>query len=197
MKRPDAKKETLARLLSGRNEPSVLEKEALLERVHRSSDEGSVPKTWWAGGFFGGLAAAAVLTLAVWSSEPSGAPGGFTAKGAAGPVARVVCTTKPCRAGSTVLIDVSPPLDATYLGAFLQRSDGVVAWILPLPGSETASVGPGRLDTAVRLAKEDPAGVYTLWTFFSKAPVTRAEIEARVDGGQEQGFGKSVFEVQR
>ncbi|MEQ8568044.1 MAG: hypothetical protein RMA76_24195 [Deltaproteobacteria bacterium] len=188
----------LARLLSGRDEPSVLETEALFDRI--ASDV--APRPWWrrpvAWGALSGIAtaaAAAFLFVALPDSGEFGSRGGEEA------VLRPHCVTGaetgPCTTGAKLLFDARPPEGAPHFAALAKRPDGTFIWYLPAPDARSAALGAETavVATAIRLGDEHPAGAYTVFGVFTKDAMTRDEIEAAV--GDDLAGGPGVTVVRR
>lgn len=199
MANPDAE-HRLARLLAGRDEPSVLETEALFDRIAGAAE---APPWWrrratWAG--FGALAATAAALVLVPRGDEFGARGGDAA------VLRPHCVIDdakaPCARGAKLLFDARPPDDKPYFAAFARRPDGKVVWYLPAPDEKSAAL-PDRtavVPTAARLGDEHPAGEYTLYGVFTPNAASRAELQATVGAALESTDDATVvarvFEVQ-
>lgn len=164
----------LARLLSGRDEPSVLDLEAGFERV---AAEVAPPRRrrWalWSAPLAAALGAAAVLVAA------PGAEDEFAPRGVGAGNLQLAClraeAPAPCAAGATLTLDVTPPPARAHFAAFARRPDGRLMWFLPAAG-ETSAPRRGLLDAGFVLA--GPPGPYTVYGVFSDAPMTRAAIAA-------------------
>ncbi len=187
----------LARLLSGRDEPSVLETEALFDRI-----AGEVaPRPWWrrpiAWGALSGLATAAAAVALVFAPVERE----FGTRGGEEPVLRAHCVvdaeTAPCAQGAKLLFDARPPEGAPHFAALAKRPDGTVIWYLPAPDAASSPLGDATavVPTAIRLGDEHPAGRYELFGVFTKDAMTRAQIEASV--GAELRGGPGVTVVRR
>lgn len=174
--------EQLARLLSGRNEPSVLQKEREFEQVMRDVGPGGVQRR---GRVVAGLATAAAAAALLWTMTPlDSAPpeDQWTVRGAtdqgrfeihckgAGP---------RCQAGATLLFEVHPSDDAPHFAAFAQRDDGTVIWYMPSPEGRSPAVDTQTplLPTGIVLGPEHPPGVYTVYGAFSAGGLTRQELK--------------------
>src|SRR5262245_4540253 len=98
----------LARLLSGRAEPSVLEKEGVFERAYATTRAGSSRRTSW---IVGAGAAAAAAAAAVWLVLPVAQPE-FAGRGAieSRPALHVMCLETGrkgvCAAGGRLAFEV-------------------------------------------------------------------------------------------
>lgn len=201
---------TIARLLSRKNSPSVVEKEAIFERVYErvqgeaapSRAGGSVRLVWvWALG----LAAAAAVALLWPGREPASelaARGGGEANGVA---LELSCgrTAAPCRVAGSLAFELGPAPSTLYFAAFARRQDGTIIWYFP----EAEAVGlkvkasstPHVLERAVTLGPEHTPGHYELFALLSSAPMTRAQLKAALgpdlSGGSELRVLRRSFEV--
>lgn len=181
----------LARLLSGRNEPSVLEKERILEQVLSRTAPPSRAR-WWAAAF--ATAALGMALLAV-PSDPE-----FTHRGAEEQALfelRCVQEGVPsarCHPGQTLVFDVEP--GARYFGAFARREDDVILWYFPaegegsLPLADTAA--QGTLERAVVLGADHPPGTYEVYGVFTDAPWSRDQIREAMDDDLRSARGAVV-----
>jgi hypothetical protein len=178
--------ETAARLLSGRDRPSVLQKEALFEQLYRRVARREPAASRWpwrqlslAGG--AALCVAAALLLRPTAPE-------FTTRGG-GPVNepafRVLCFgggETSCRVGGALAFEVGAGAQSQYFAAFARRSDGAIIWYFPaLDGLSTPLGSEPRslmLDHGVELGAEQPPGHYEIFGIFSARPLSRAEIKA-------------------
>ena len=189
----------LARLLSRRDEPSVLEKEALFERVLAAT--GQPARRRFAGflAFAGVAAAAAAVALFVKLREPDE----FASRGTTGtsPSVEVVCVKTGaagrCEADDTVSFDVRTEGNTWYFAAFAMREDEVV-WFFPQEDGESirveGSAKPALLGQGVRLGDRMRPGAYDIVAVFSREPLRRNDIKARL--GQDL-LGRSGIEVLR
>ena len=188
LKRPPDER-TVARLLSGRNAPSVLEKERLFERIYAGVAPASRRAAWYRLGL--AAAGAAVLAGALWlrvhPAPP--APGQeFAARGArleATESFRLLCSgaaMTACKNGSTLGFELSGLAEPRYFAAFARRGDGAVIWYMPPPEEVTAGVAPSAsavlLEQGVSLGSEHVPGHYLVYGVFSSEPLTRAQIKA-------------------
>jgi hypothetical protein len=192
----------LGRLLSGRNEPSVLEKEAALELV--LAQVGAPPRRWpWgarvAAAGLPAFAAALAVVLVFFVGSPSGdiaSEDGFQARGdgtnasVASFALRCVnedpaAASRPddveCRQGTVLGFSASPPTGKTHFAAFAQRSDGAVLWYFPEAGGQSASLkaeggAKAVLPRGVPLGAEHPPGSYEVYGVFSSTPLSRERL---------------------
>lgn len=198
----------IGRLLSGRNEPSVLEKEALLERI---LEEVSPPRRGapaWLWGLLVPIAACLVL-MATRVIEP----GTMTREGVEAPeeyasrgglrqgVLETRCmdedgASTDCAPGTTLTLNPGAPRGRRYFAAFSVRPDGAVIWYLPAAGARSGRVASrgavARTLTGVRLGPEHPSGIYMLHGVFSDSPLTRDELRERLGPDLEGRRGLSV-----
>lgn len=185
----------LARLLAGRDEPSVLETEALFDRIA----EDVAPRPWWrrpiAWGALSGLATATAAVFLVMSPGDE-----FGTRGGAQAVLQPHCVvdeaTAPCAFGAKLLFDARPPDGEPHFAALAKRPDGTVIWYLPGPEdtSKPLAAETAVVPTAIRLGEEHPPGTYAVFGVFTKDALTREEIEARVGAQLESSPGVTVVE---
>ncbi len=182
MEEPD-----LARLLSGRNRPSVLEKEAAFEQVMARMPKR--PSRWLRGvglSTAGALAAALMVWLS--SSRHATELGELAARGAATTVPNsfeLVCGLRKaaghCVQGDKLGFVVHAPADR-FFAAFARRSDGTVLWYWPalagksIPASALAALNAS--SDAVLLDSAHVAGRYTIFGVFSTRPLGREAIQS-------------------
>ncbi len=187
----------LARLLSGRNEPSVLEKEALFERIVSGNQaRAGIWRSWGLPlGLVTSVAGALVAVLVVLrparralSDEVSA----FESRGAAtqGPSVRLACVDEAqeveCSLGKTLIFEVARlPAGSRYFAAFARRSgdgDGGAAmlWYFPTAQGRSEAIDERHsvLSQAVRLGPPHTPGDYDVYTVFTTSPRTRAELKA-------------------
>ncbi|HEY4056151.1 MAG TPA: hypothetical protein VGM39_06055 [Kofleriaceae bacterium] len=172
----------VGRLLAGRDQLSVNEKDAMLVRVMAQSAPASKP--WWAFGLAGVLAAAAVLVLVLMRGH-SPASEQIASRGKAASIMRVVCAESggigSCQRGGKLLFDLAPAGKA-YFAAFAERPDGSVIWYTPADETGTSErVTDGVAGLGIRLGDEHPTGTYRVHGVFSDEPLTREEIRAAVN----------------
>ena len=191
--------ELAARLLSGRNSPSVLQKEALFARIHAQVAPRPAFTRWKQAslGFAAALSAAAALLF--WPSTPEFATRGGGPSNE--PAFRVQCLgggESSCRRGSALAFEFAPQAEAQYFAAFARRADGAVVWYFPtanglsLPVAENGSFV---LDHAVELGAEQPPGHYEVFGVFSPAPLSRAQIKSAL--GEDLRGTQGVHVVRR
>ncbi len=168
----------LNRLLAGRDEPSVVEREALWARI-----EGSVrpprPRRLWFGGFALMAAATAALFL-LYSPDPElGIRGGDRA------TLEVSClradTPAPCAPGATLVLLVGTPESKPYVAAFLERPDGVIEWVSPASGERSATLDESKT-IGIRLGEDHPEGETLAVLLFTPTPVSRELVKQRLEG---------------
>lgn len=195
----------LARLLSGRDEPSVLEKEEhfrqLLQRL--PSQSSSVAGSRLArllvalGGLsLAGAAAGAFLLLRSHSTDSQDTfpnAGEFASRGATHAQAeagnasvRLTCIDAQgkqlgCAIGRTLLFEFDAiPNEYAFFSAFAQAPDGTTLWYYPdADGQSPALERSNALQKrAIRLEPPHAEGEYRIYSIFSRTPVTRADIRA-------------------
>lgn len=170
-----------ARLLSGRNRASVLEKEAAFEQVMvRMPPPRRSPVRLWLGGFAALASAAAVLLVVLQRPADDtlvargGASFGFSTTCLA-PDAKVRCVV-----GGKLVFDVKAD-PAMFFAAFARGDDGRIVWYWPLSGQRSVSVralADGQAGAhAFVLGAEQPAGRYTVHGVLSATPLDRAAIK--------------------
>ncbi len=176
----------LARLLSGRNRPSVLEKEAAFEQVMARMP--GHPRRWLQGMWLTAAAAAAVVAL-VWlnAPKPSSEFGELASRGAAATAQasfELVCGVRGgaerCVRGDKLGFVVHASA-GRFFAAFARRPDGTLLWYWPaltgksIPAS-TLAVLDASSDSVLLDAAHLP-GRYTVFGVFSTRPLARQEIE--------------------
>ncbi len=176
----------LARLLSGRDRPSVLEKEEVFERVYARTRAASMPRSRWA--VLGGLTAAAAAA-AVWLALPADRVE-FGARGAgeSRPTLHVVCLETGrkgvCGAGGRLAFEIEGR-QFQHVAVFARRQDGLVIWYFPESSGTSPPVsGQGRstlLRRGVQLGATQPPGDYEVYAVFSDEALTRDRIKAGLD----------------
>lgn len=184
----------IRRLLAGRNRLSRAEKDEIFARVV----DGVAPperrrRRWWAGAGVAVAAAAAALLVLPGrggEGEPGGAASSFAARGGGDTSAafELSCPTAAagCRAGATLVFDLSPASGYRYFAAFARRGDDAVIWYVPGDSGDASAdlrtrLEAGVLDRGVVLGAEHPPGRYTVFGIFSQQPLTRAAIRGHFD----------------
>ena len=188
--RPD--KYTPARLLSGRQELSVLEKEHILEEVLQETAGHRTSRGWYSPRVLA-WAATAVVVLALVPVLIYGlsTPGAFQSRGTTAESGefRVTCLGEKgaCHPGDKLFFQVRPPGSQPYLSVFAERTaDGTVIWYIPGSGAQKSISVPqhsqdGVLTTGIELGKEHPPGRYKVYGLFSSRPLGREEIRALIE----------------
>lgn len=175
----------LARLLSGRARPSVLEKEKVFERVYRRTRGASVTRSGWV--VLGGLTAAAAAA-AVWLASPADPE--FAARGAgeSRPTLRVVCLetgrSGTCEPGGRLAFEIEG-LQFQHVAVFARRNDGLVIWYFPESSGTSPPVSAHGQSTLLRrgvqVGANQPPGDYEVYAVFSDEALTREQIKAGLD----------------
>lgn len=163
-----------ARLLAGRDRPSIVEKEAMLAAI---LPEKSRSRRWLWLAAPSMLAAAAAVFLVLWSRNHDE----FYPRG--GPVtnARLALTCPTgCSAGRKVVFDLHGTAGYRYFAAFARTSDGDVIWYFPQPNGTSERVADVLARTIV-FGPEHRPGRYTVYGVYSVHPLTREAIKARFD----------------
>lgn len=206
----------LARLLAGRNEPSILEKEAHWEDLRRRIP-GSPSAASWHAALLGGLlsltAATAVFVLV---AKPGVRLGGraassveneFASRGsvhAGSPQVRLSCVDSaterevPCAVGGTLVFEYTElPDSAKFHAAFARASDGVILWYFPGASQRSLEVdrASGVQKRAVSLGAPHAPGTYDVYSVFSREPLTRDQIKGSL--GQNWASNESLVVVKR
>lgn len=173
----------LARLLAGRDGPSVLDKEAVFEGVMAGVAPPPRRRRWWA--LVAPLAAAAALALAL-VARPGADPGPeFGMKGPGGANLALTCVRgqapAACAPGTTLLFDVTPAPARPFFAAFGRRADGQGVWLWPEAGARSAEVR-GLTKRGFLL---EAGGVVEVYGLFTAAPMSRDELQAGLADGLE------------
>jgi len=191
----------LARLLSGRPEPSVLEKEEVLERVLREVAPRRSPRRALWGLAAAAVAAAALGLLALVRLQDD--PEQFAARGGeAQPSLRVVCVETgqlgSCPARGTLAFELDPQRYG-YAALFARDAAGAITWYFPAAEEQSLAVNDARgqpLRQGIRLGDSQPPGRYELVLVLSNAPLRRAEVKARLAGGDDVKVVRQTLIVQ-
>lgn len=179
--------EELAKLIAGRNAPSVLAKERLFERIYAQVQPQAERRPRGAllfVAFAGAAAAAAAALLLIHPGPPEFQSRGSHVAGAGGPELVVSCPGNAgCRVGSKLSFAVKSQQNR-YFAAFARRFDGTIIWYFPEPiGSSVAlpqTSEPELLDQAVLLGPEHLPGHYDVYGVFSRQPLTREQLKLKV-----------------
>jgi len=186
-----------ARLLSGKDRLSVVEKEAILERIidQTKAEKKSEPASWMSVRRLSYTAAAAVVLFAVplliylaltpvpdefISRGISGSPSGFT----------VACLGAGddgfCHPGDKLFFKVNAPEGKPFFSAFARRTDGTVIWYFP--GEEfshsievSKNNYEGVLSVGVLLGSEHRPGYYVVFGLFSSRRLSKSQIREAVE----------------
>jgi hypothetical protein len=181
-----------ARLLSGRKDLSVLEKEDILEDVLEQTTGQRTSRGWYSPRVLA-WAAAAVIALALVPVLIHGlsTPDEFRSRGSASESGefRVTCLGEKgaCRPGDKLFFQVRPPAQKPYLSAFAERIiDGTIIWYIPGSGAQKSISVPehsqdGVLTTGIELGDEHPPGRYKVYGLFSSRPLGKEEIRALIE----------------
>lgn len=185
--------EQLARLLAGRDQPSVLEKEAAFEVIYaRVADRGRPAQRWpWALA----LAAAAAVLLMLVRPHTDSAPLAeeFRARGVQ-LAERFTISCLPahgapeldvqasCIPGDRLAFQLEPSAERHFFALFMRRSDGAIVWYFPSesePMPDIAGEHAGSVwGKSALLAEASPPGTYTLFAVFAPRPLSRAALKA-------------------
>ncbi len=186
-------RDLMARLLSGRDRSSRLEKEAIFQAVVEALPEHKQPRRWLKAALAGGalVSSTAIMIVLFTPLDPPFQTRGEDAN------FHVFCEehgkTSPCKQGSRLHFDVTPPHAHTFFAAFSERPDGTVIWYFP-----SSAKGPGLnlkrhsrqglLDTGIQLGPEHTPGRYRVYGYFSKTPLSRDDIRTQSQSGEAQGL---------
>lgn len=163
-----------ARLLAGRDGPSIVEKEAMLAAILPPK---SRSKRWLWLAAPSVLAAAAAVLLVVWPRNHNE----FSPRGGPGPNARLALTCPTgCSAGHKLVFDLHGTAGYRYFAAFARSSDGDVIWYFPQPNGTSERVADVLARTIV-FGPEHKPGRYTVYGVYSAQPLSREAIKARFD----------------
>lgn len=188
----------LARLLSGRDGPSVLKQEADFERLMHKLDGRRKPVRW---GFWLPAAAAATAMAAAFAlllqepvADELAARGGQDQQ----PALQVLCVEHGaagrCPSGGRLAF-VAAAKGYRYLAIFARRSDGLVIWYFPSAEGRSVPVADHTgeaLQRGIKLGDDQPPGTYEIVSVFSKAPLTRAEIKRDLGADLQSGAHRVV-----
>jgi hypothetical protein len=176
--------ERAARLLRGKNAPSALERERIVDQILDEVDGGRKRGRWLRPVSLVLAAGAAVAALVVVTRPP----GELTPRaGGNGAVIETICVPGPeCRRGGQLLLRVSNVAsDAGYLAAFSKRPDGLVIWYFPQ--SEESASAPFSanqwLDEGIILDEAHRPGEYTIHALVSEEALTRSTVREIVEAG--------------
>jgi hypothetical protein len=184
--------EELARLLSGRDGPSVLEQEAGFERLLGKLGRRPAPVRWrlWLPGVAALAAAAAAVLLMVREPAPELVARGGQARE---PALSVLCVEHGaagrCPSGGRLAF-VAEPGGFDYLALFARRGDGLVIWYFPSADGQSVPLADrsGKpLSHGIKLGEDQPPGSYELVGVFSRRPLTRAAIKRELGAALESG----------
>ena len=192
----------LARLLSGRPEPSVLEKEEVLERVLReAAPRPAARRAPWllaAGAFASAALALFALVQLRDDGEQFAARGGDERE----PALRVVCVETgqlgACPAHGTLAFELEPRQYA-YAALFARDEAGAIIWYFPQAEGQSLLVKDAQgqpLRQGIRLGDSQPPGRYELVLVLSETALRRDEVKARLGGGDDVRVLRQTLLVQ-
>ncbi len=172
----------LARLLSGRSGPSVLEKEAAFEAVMQQQPKGR--RFAWRAVLWPAIAVAAVgLGVLVMPGAPDRPE--FGTKGSSQAGLSLSCVHAqapvPCAPGATLTLKVTAH-DRPYFAAFAQDAEGTIIWYLPAKG-EASERQEGLLEQGFVLDPSYDTSTMQVFGVFTDAPMSRAQIKAALSEG--------------
>lgn len=196
-----------SRLLSGRNQLSVTEREAILEQVladSRVAGDDRASRSWlrqrrWAA-VAAGLAAASAIALVMHVRAGTGTGGPeanemFAARGAAGHQMEVVCASSgqvgQCPVGDRLILDLAGAAEPVHFAAFARRGDGMIIWYFPEREQDSTvplaeNMRSGVFDRTVILGPEHSPGTYTVHGVFSDQAMTREDVRDAIRDGQDE-----------
>ena len=176
-------RESVDRLLAGRDQLTVDEKHAIFARV--LADPAVAPRrgVWRVWGGIG--ATAALASVLVMMALPRGGEE-LTPKGGATPSFTVACAPSPCAVGATLLFELAPAEGQHYFAAFGRASDGKVIWYFPesesAVGLSTDALRHGVAKRGVAIGSEHGPGHFVVTGVFSPTGLTRGEVRALIEG---------------
>jgi hypothetical protein len=179
-------KERAARLLSGKNVPSVLERESLARSVLDDSvgkpNESRAPWRLTAALVVGAACVLFVITTLPDELVPR--------SGEVGTTFETICRPGPdCEVGGRLMFRVSnAPKAFDHIAIFAQRPDGLVIWYFPREEQElsTTFTASEWMEEGVALVGAHEPGLYVIHALLSAEPVTRATVREQVElGGDE------------
>ena len=178
-------KERAARLLSGKNEPSVLERESLARSV---LDDTAAKADGGRGRLRLRLAAAAIVGAAAVLLVVIALPNDLTPRsGQVGTSFETICRPGPdCTVGGQLVFRVSnAPEGFEHVAIFARRKDGLVIWYFPTDEYQmsTTFTDSEWMDEGVALVGEHDPGLYIVHALVSTKPVTRATVRQMVEAG--------------
>jgi hypothetical protein len=172
----------ISRLLSGRDQLSRGEKDAILDNV--LAEAAPTRRARWGWLVLPALALAGFLVVPWRSSLPKT---DFTARGGSQPsaVMQVSCAGG-CTDGAKLVFDVHGTTSYRYFAAFAKGDDGKALWYFPTADTATgldlaSQPATGILDRSVVLGPEHAAGTYHVYGVFSNVPLTRSAIRDAFD----------------
>ncbi len=168
--------EELARLLSGKNRPSVLARE---EAARRAIAEAEGPHRTWLYGMGSVAAFAAAIGLMVLTLRGEPEPE-LAARGGEVPTLSLSCGDEgaACRPGAMLTFEVHAAHDFPFFAAFARRDDGIFLWYVPVPGGRSVALAGKAplLATAIRIGPEHTPGEHQVFGVFSRRALSREEI---------------------
>jgi hypothetical protein len=180
--------ERAARLLRGKNTPSVLERESMVGQILDDVSPKRARVRWFRSASMI-VAVGAAATALIFMVRP---PDEMTPRaGESGAALETICRPGPaCKRGSQLLFRVSNVSNqGGYLAAFAKRADGLVIWYFPRDesASSTAFSQNQWLDEGVILGADHEPGEYRIYALISKEPLARDRIRELIEtGGEEQ-----------
>jgi hypothetical protein len=186
--------ERLGRLLAGRDEPSIVEREELFRKIDQEvAAPRSRPRFVLA---FGGVfVAASVALLALVVFRPL--PDELTPRGhelaSFSPRCLDADAPGPCRRGGRLVLEVVPPKDRPFFAAFSRRPDGTIIWYAPRLGEKSAMSGERAAVFAID--EEHRPGTYAVYAVFSERALEREELKRKL--GDELAGDGTITVVER
>lgn len=193
--------QNLARLLAGRDEPSVLEKEAQFERIFAEVQaEQGTGSAWWRRLYWVAPVVAAVGAVLLFLPRTGDE---FSARGpsttaivrgyCAGPGVDTLSPALPgatrCEVGEHLLLRLMPPKTRPFAAAYIERADGRILWLFPGRGESmprrppTENLFPRSFELS-----ELPAGTHQLHVLFSADGLSRDALARRLEASDTAGL---------
>lgn len=191
----DEEQRLLARLLSGKDRPSRLEKEAILADV-LAGLEPARPRPRWGLAWVLAPAMSAALALFLWfgaAQEPALVARGaasFQTLCAAAATPELLVPSATCPRGAQLAFRAGPSAERPYFAAVARDARGNVVWYVPSKEEgRSVDLRAGRRDgvvaVAASLGPEHEADHYEIYGVYSTEPLDRAAIRAILEASMQ------------